>query len=102
MDQVKQATEKGDKFTRKVVDPEAAYGFLTLNATYNKFESPGEDTKVEVLMEPTFVIEVDSIAWRMALEIKLGVTWEDGRIWWKKDNITSPGDNFTFEPSILE
>ena len=88
---------------RGVIDPKAAYGFLTLNSSYNKYESPEKDeTRVGVRMEPTFVIEIDSLAWRMGLEIKLEVTWQDPRIWWRKDNVTNPGDNFTFEPSILQ
>ena len=92
-----------NKLDRGVIDPKAAYGFLTLNSSYNKYESPDADeTRVGVWMEPTFVIEIDSMAWRMGLEIKLKVTWQDGRIWWRKDNITNPGDNLTFEPSILE
>ena len=53
-------------------------------------------------MEPTFVIEIDSLAWRLDLEMKLEVTWQDGRVWWRKDKITNPGDKFTFEPSILQ
>ena len=92
-----------NKLDRGVVNPKAAYGFFTLNSSYNKYESPDADeTRVGVWMEPTFVIEIDSMAWRMGLEIKLKVTWQDGRIWWRKDNITNPGDNLTFEPSILE
>ena len=60
---------------RKVVTPEAAFGFLTLNSSYNKYESPEKnETRVGVRMEPTFVIEIDSMAWRMALEIKLEVS----------------------------
>ena len=92
-----------NKLDRGVISPPAAHGFLTLNSTYNKYESPGKDeTRVEVRMEPTFVIEIDSLAWRMGLEIKLEVTWQDRRVWWRKDNITDPGDSFTFEPSILK
>ena len=69
------------KLDRGVIDPKAAYGFLTLNSSYNKYESPDADeTRVGVWMEPTFVIEIDSMAWRMGLEIKLEVTWQDGRI----------------------
>ena len=37
----------------------------------------------------------------MMMTIMMKVTWEDERIWWRKDNITNPGENFTFEPSIL-
>ena len=91
------------KLDKKVIDPKASFGFLTLNKTYNKYESPGmKEVKVQVQMEPTFVTEIDSIGRKMGLEIKLGVTWEDARIWWRKDNITSPGDLFTFEPQILK
>ena len=101
----KPAQQRGrrNKLDRGVIDPKAAYGFLTLNSSYNKYESPDKDeTRVGVWMEPTFVIEIDSMAWRMGLEIKVEVTWQDGRIWGRKDNITNPGDNLTFEPSILE
>ena len=99
----KLAQRRKSKMERGVVSPKAAYGFLTLNSSYNKYESPDKDeTRVEVWMEPTFVIEIDSLAWRMGLEIKLEVAWQDGRVWWRKDNITNPGDNFTFEPSILQ
>ena len=50
---------------RKAVDPEEAFGFLSLNNTYNKYESPDKnETRVAVMMEPTFVIEIDSLAWR--------------------------------------
>ena len=88
---------------RGEINPKAAYGFLTLNSSYNKYESPDKDeTRVGVLMEPTFVIEIDSLAWRMGLRIKLEVAWQDRRVWWRKDNVTNPGDNFTFEPSILQ
>ena len=88
---------------RGEVSPKAAYGFLTLNSSYNKYESPDKnETSVGVWMEPTFVIEINSLAWRMGLEIKLEVTWQDERVWWRKDNITNPGDFFTFEPSILK
>ena len=88
---------------RGEISPKAAYGFLTLNSSYNKYESPDKDeTRVGVLMEPTFVIEIDSLAWRMGLEIKLEAAWQDRRVWWRKDNVTNPGDNFTFEPSILQ
>ena len=88
---------------RGEINPKAAYGFLTLNSSYNKYESPDKDeTRVGVLMEPTFVIEIDSLAWRMGLEIRLEVAWQDRRVWWRKDNVTNPGDNFTFEPSILQ
>ena len=91
------------KLDNKDIDPEAAFGFLTLNKTYNKYESPDkENTSVEVHMEPTFVTKISSIGRKMGLEIKLGLAWEDERIWWKKDNITEPGDVFTFEPSILK
>ena len=90
-------------FDRGEISPKAAYGFLTLNSSYNKYESPDKDeTRVGVLMEPTFVIEIDSLAWRMGLEIKLEAAWQDRRVWWRKDNVTNPGDNFTFEPSILQ
>ena len=37
----------------------------------------------------------------MMMTTMMKVTWEDERIWWRKDNITNPGENFTFEPSIL-
>ena len=87
---------------REEMSPKAAYGFLTLNSTYNKYESPDNETRVGVWMEPTFVIEIDSLAWRLDLEMKLEVTWQDGRVWWRKDKITNPGDKFTFEPSILQ
>ena len=87
---------------RKEVSPKAAYGFLTLNGTYNKYESPHNETRVGVWMEPTFVIEIDSLARKMSLVIKLEVTWQDQRVWWKKDDITNPGDNFTFDTSILQ
>ena len=96
------AGKSSNKLERKVVNPPAAHGFFTLNSTYNKYESPDMEVRVGVRMEPTFVIEIDSMAWRMELEIKLVVTWQDGRIWWRKDNITNPGDSFTFEPSILQ
>ena len=53
------------KLTFKSVDPEEAFGFLSLNNTYNKYESPDKnETRVAVMMEPTFVIEIDSLAWR--------------------------------------
>ena len=94
--------KSSNKLERKVVNPQAAHGFFTLNSTYNKYESPDMEVRVGVHMEPTFVIEIDSMAWRMELEIKLVVTWQDSRIWWRKDNITNPGDSFTFEPSILQ
>ena len=106
---MKEASTKAGQWAKKswlergVVDPKAAYGFLTLNSSYNKYESPDKDeTRVGVLMEPTFVIEIDSLAWRMGLRIKLEVAWQDRRVWWRKDNVTNPGDNFTFEPSILQ
>ena len=52
-------------FDRKAVEPEEAFGFLSLNNTYNKYESPDKnETRVAVKMEPTFVIEIDSLAWR--------------------------------------
>ena len=52
-------------FDRKPVDPEEAFGFLSLNNTYNKYESPDKnETRVAVMMEPTFVIEIDSLSWR--------------------------------------
>ena len=52
-------------FDRKPVDPEEAFGFLALNRTYNKYESPDKnETRVAVKMEPTFVIEIDSLSWR--------------------------------------
>ena len=89
-------------FERKEVSPKAAHGFLTLNSTYNKYESPNNETRVGVWMEPTFVIEIDRLARKMSLVIKLEVTWQDERVWWKKDNITNPGDNFTFDTSILQ
>ena len=105
----KKASAKAGQWAKKswlergVVDPKAAYGFLTLNSSYNKYESPDKDeTRVGVRMEPTFVIEIDSLAWRMGLRIKLEVAWQDRRVWWRKDDVTNPGDNFTFEPSILQ
>ena len=50
---------------RKAVDPEEAFGFLALNNTYNQYESPDKnETRVGVKMEPTFVIEIDSLSWR--------------------------------------
>ena len=53
------------KLTFKSVDPEEAFGFLSLNNTYNKYESPDKnETRVAVMMEPTFVIEIDSLSWR--------------------------------------
>ena len=91
-----------NKLKRKEVSPDEAFGFLTLNSTYNKYESPDNETRVGVWMEPTFVIEIDSLARRMGLVVKLEVTWQDERVWWKKDDITNPGDNFTFDTSILQ
>ena len=50
---------------RKAVDPPEAFGFLALNNTYNQYESPDKnETRVGVKMEPTFVIEIDSLSWR--------------------------------------
>ena len=61
----KQKFRMPTKLTFKSVDPEEAFGFLSLNSTYNKYESPDKnDTKVAVQMEPTFVIEIDSLSWR--------------------------------------
>ena len=100
---VNKLSNSNHKLDKKDIDPEAAFGFLTLNKAYNKYESPDkEKTSVEVHMEPTFVTKISSIGRKMGLEIKLGFAWEDERIWWKKDNITEPGDVFTFEPSILK
>ena len=100
---VNKLSNSNHKLDKKDIDPEAAFGFLTLNKAYNKYESPDkEKTSVEVHMEPTFVTKISSVGRKMGLEIKLGLAWEDERIWWKKDNITEPGDVFTFEPSILK
>ena len=61
----KQKFRMPTKLTFKSVDPEEAFGFLSLNSTYNKYESPDKnETRVAVKMEPTFVIEIDSLSWR--------------------------------------
>ena len=86
-------------FEQKDRDPEAALGILRLNSDYNKNEAPNR--KVKAWLEPTFVADIDSMARRMGLEMKLYLMWEDERIIWRMEDIMYPGAAFHFDPSIL-
>ena len=89
-------------FEQKERDPEAALGFLRLDMDYNGDEAPnGSDSKVKAWLEPTFVTEIDSMARKMGLEMKLKLMWEDERIIWRMDENMYPGAAFHFDPSIL-
>ena len=54
-----------------------------------------------MIMKLLLMMMVVVVVVMMMMTIMMKVTWEDERIWWRKDNITNPGENFTFEPSIL-
>ena len=102
-----EGSEETDKetfhiFEQEDRDPEAALGFLRLNSDYNKNEAPnGRASKVKSWLEPTFVADIDSMARRMGLEMKLYLMWEDQRIIWRMEDIMDPGAVFPFDPSIL-
>ena len=87
----------------KALTPEAAFGFLTLNKTYNKQQAPNEtDTVVRAKMEPTSMTRIDIMTRRMSLDMKMTLMWEDQRIRWNREGLMTHGTNFIFEASILE
>ena len=87
----------------KALTPEAAFGFLTLNKTYNMQQAPNEtDTVVRAKMEPTSMTRIDSMTRRMSLDMKMTLMWEDQRIRWNREGLMTHGTNFIFEASILE
>ena len=87
----------------KALTPEAAFGFLTLNKTYNKHQAPNEtDTVVRAKMKPTSMTRIDIMTRRMSLDMKMTLMWEDQRIRWNREGLMTHGTNFIFEASILE
>ena len=89
-------------FEQKERDPEAALGFLRLDRDYNADEAPnGVASKVKAWLEPTFVADIDCMARRMGLEMKVFLMWEDERIIWRMNDSMYPGVAFQFHPSIV-
>ena len=87
----------------KALTPEAAFGFLTLNKTYNKHQAPNEtDTVVRAKIEPTSMTRIDSMTRSMSLDMKMTLMWEDQRIQWNRVDLMTHETNFIFEASILE
>ena len=70
---------------QEVINPEEAFGLMTLPDTYSNADPPSKNktTLVHVFLQPKAIININSMKKTMGMEIQMSLRWEDQRIEWK-------------------
>ena len=69
---------------QEVINPEEAFGLMTLPDTYSNEDPPSKNktTLVHVLLQPKAITNINSMKKTMGMEIQMSLRWEDQRIEW--------------------